>query len=415
MDWNTSTDWGSMFGGASDMSSGMSDLGFNMDEVDWSGLGDFSFADGGLVGKSAMKQHFAKSIPRKLADGGLVDNAEPLKKQNNMLASQTNTILDPRAGASKGGLGFNEANMGQGVQATSNPISKNPIIQAASGGVPSNQASGARVGLTREQINEIIEARSAESSALGKEGNDSTAAQGNISNDPSATATTTAMSMALGMLGIANPALGVVANLGKMALSVPSVQQFMLDMMGVTPSTNSVAQSSPVDAPTAETSTLEAMSDPVGTVTVGPVTQQDMDQQQQDEQDALNNPVTDTTTNSGDAASDGGTGTNGSAGDGNAGDGGTGAAGDGSGSGGGTASAADGGLIASLMSEAPTAGIVQGAGSSIGDKVDAKLSPDEYVLPADVVEALGVDKLDAIVKRYHTPAVVQKAQMRGRK
>jgi hypothetical protein len=53
-------------------------------------------------------------------------------------------------------------------------------------------------------------------------------------------------------------------------------------------------------------------------------------------------------------------------------------------------------------------GHITGAGTSISDSVPARLSVDEYVLPADVVEAIGIDKLDSIVKKYHTPASIQK-------
>lgn len=53
-------------------------------------------------------------------------------------------------------------------------------------------------------------------------------------------------------------------------------------------------------------------------------------------------------------------------------------------------------------------GHIDGPGTSISDSIPAHLSADEYVLPADVVEAIGIDKLDSIVKRYHTPAAIQK-------
>lgn len=37
------------------------------------------------------------------------------------------------------------------------------------------------------------------------------------------------------------------------------------------------------------------------------------------------------------------------------------------------------------------------------DKVPVMLSPDEYVLPADVTRALGLERLDKLVKKYHRP------------
>lgn len=68
---------------------------------------------------------------------------------------------------------------------------------------------------------------------------------------------------------------------------------------------------------------------------------------------------------------------------------------------------ADGGIVKSNM-RANSPGEVQGPGSSTSDSVHAKLSRNEYVLPADVVDIVGVDKLDALVKKYHVPAEVQK-------
>lgn len=53
-------------------------------------------------------------------------------------------------------------------------------------------------------------------------------------------------------------------------------------------------------------------------------------------------------------------------------------------------------------------GKVSGPGTEVSDSIDAKLSVNEYVLPADVVEAIGIDKLDSLVKKYHTPASIQK-------
>lgn len=55
-------------------------------------------------------------------------------------------------------------------------------------------------------------------------------------------------------------------------------------------------------------------------------------------------------------------------------------------------------------------GRVRGIGGPVDDKIDAKLSNGEYVLPADTVKAIGVKKLDKIVKKTHTPAAVQRRQ-----
>lgn len=395
--WGSTGDFDYLFGADSgfDWSSGLSDLGFNLNEVDWSGLGNFSFADGGLVGKSAMKQHFAKQVPMKpkgYADGGRVldETGAPVKRQNNVLASQSNTILDPRSGVTGGQLGYNEANMGQYAPvATSTAVDPNyakqvkvnPITQA------SNTGSG---GMSKEEamarVQEIIAAKSEESAKQGKEGGSAAdAVSGNISSNPSATAQSFAIDTALSVIGLISPPAAAAITAGKAAFSIMSLL-----------SKPDVEQSQPLDT--------AAISEAVNSQT--PVD----DGTTQSIQDTIDDQVSESAAGNGDGS---GTGTNGSAGDANGGDGGTGATGDGSGSGGGTASAADGGLIASLMSEEPTAGKVVGAGSEIEDKVNAKLSPNEYVLPADVVDALGIDNLDKLVKKYHTPAAVQRAQAKG--
>ena len=56
------------------------------------------------------------------------------------------------------------------------------------------------------------------------------------------------------------------------------------------------------------------------------------------------------------------------------------------------------------------AGRVRGIGGPVDDKIDAKLSNGEYVLPADTVKAIGIKKLDKLVKKTHTPAAIQRRQ-----
>lgn len=48
-------------------------------------------------------------------------------------------------------------------------------------------------------------------------------------------------------------------------------------------------------------------------------------------------------------------------------------------------------------------------GTGVDDQVSAKLSVGEYVIPADVVQAKGVEFFDKLVERYHTPAEEQRA------
>jgi hypothetical protein len=53
-------------------------------------------------------------------------------------------------------------------------------------------------------------------------------------------------------------------------------------------------------------------------------------------------------------------------------------------------------------------GRVRGIGGPVDDKIPAMLSNGEYVLPADTVKAIGVKRLDKLVKNTHTPAAVQR-------
>lgn len=116
---------------------------------------------------------------------------------------------------------------------------------------------------------------------------------------------------------------------------------------------------------------------------------------QQDNLDAQTSQDTSDTSDSSDfSGSDATSGVNGAAGN-DAGDG------TGSGIGGGDASAADGGHIT-------------GPGTSVSDSIPAKLSDGEFVLSADVVKAIGVDKLQALQDKYHVPAATQKLMAYGR-
>ena len=48
-------------------------------------------------------------------------------------------------------------------------------------------------------------------------------------------------------------------------------------------------------------------------------------------------------------------------------------------------------------------GFVAGPGTGTSDSIKARLSDGEYVLPADTVQAVGVDALDALKDATHTP------------
>ncbi len=70
---------------------------------------------------------------------------------------------------------------------------------------------------------------------------------------------------------------------------------------------------------------------------------------------------------------------------------------------------ADGGIIHKGK------GAVRGPGGPVDDQVPAMLSDGEYVLPADTVKRIGKKKLDAIVKKTHTPAAKQRRGLKGKR
>ncbi len=55
-------------------------------------------------------------------------------------------------------------------------------------------------------------------------------------------------------------------------------------------------------------------------------------------------------------------------------------------------------------------GFVAGPGTGTSDSIKARLSDGEYVLPADTVQAVGVDALDALKDATHTPVASQKSR-----
>ena len=59
-------------------------------------------------------------------------------------------------------------------------------------------------------------------------------------------------------------------------------------------------------------------------------------------------------------------------------------------------------------------GPVRGIGGPVDDKIPAMLSNGEYVVPADVVRAKGVEFFDKLKQKYHTPAAIQRRQALSR-
>lgn len=72
---------------------------------------------------------------------------------------------------------------------------------------------------------------------------------------------------------------------------------------------------------------------------------------------------------------------------------------------------ADGGYIKRGFGMA-NGGEVNGPGGPVDDKIPAMLSDGEYVIPADVVQAKGVEFFDKLREKYHTPASAQRAGLR---
>lgn len=58
-------------------------------------------------------------------------------------------------------------------------------------------------------------------------------------------------------------------------------------------------------------------------------------------------------------------------------------------------------------------GVVDGKGTGISDSIPAMLSDGEYVIPADVVKAKGVEFFDRLREKYHTPAAQQRGVRRN--
>lgn len=53
-------------------------------------------------------------------------------------------------------------------------------------------------------------------------------------------------------------------------------------------------------------------------------------------------------------------------------------------------------------------GLLHGPGTGISDDINAKVSRGEYIVPADVVKAKGVEFFDKLVSKYHMPAEEQR-------
>ena len=194
----------------------------------------------------------------------------------------------------------------------------------------------------------------------------SAASLGNINNIATKTITNALLNIAVPGLGALNSVSGMMGG--------PSVSVASLGTPSVTAGPIGVADTQEADM------TQAAMNDT------------------QDAMNEANNPTaaTDTSTSLGDAGTSAGDG----GGAGIGGDAGS-VGGNGDSGGGSAAGDADGGSI-------------EGPGTSISDSIPAKLSDGEFVFSADVVKAIGMDKLQAIQDKFHTPAATQRLMAFGK-
>ena len=341
------------------------------------------------------------------ADGGSVS-----RKQTNLSTSQYSRG-SPEINAVLQGAGVNAPNLAVTGTAGSNPI-LNGVNKLTSDGSSNSNSGTVGIGAPGTPgLGTIGTGLSAVAAALGNStlGHAGFGASVAGSNNPG-------MSAAVGIGNAAtHGALGVGINAAN-AISNPTTQNV----------TDTVASATPIGA------TINAMADVFGFATIGQFVANAMQaiapnqmmtpaQEQiakayrtevETEVETDTTPDTESTTNA-DAntaaasdnadstSSDASAATGDSASGDSGGNGGDGASGDGagSGSGGDGAGDADGGHI-------------QGPGTSISDSIPAKLSDGEFVISADVVKAVGIDKLQALQDKYHVPAAVQKLKSYAR-
>lgn len=74
---------------------------------------------------------------------------------------------------------------------------------------------------------------------------------------------------------------------------------------------------------------------------------------------------------------------------------------------------ADGGYIDRRGLMMANGGEVDGPGGPVDDRIPALLSDGEYVIPADVVKAKGIEFFDNLKNKYHTPAALQRRGIRS--
>lgn len=334
---------------------------------------DYEFADGGPVKKpSVLGSSQFNSLPGQIESGGfasdnpvnaILSNSPNSPNSSVARTSQSSNVSGVSGGVSAGGggdgggEGSNNSTSGSiGNLGGIGNIGKGIGVMGAFAGSPEMGMIGKGLG--------IIGSENPAKASLEAVANTAThgiygAVKGLAENPSLANVADIVSSMASPAVGLTNAALGVMglASLGQVA-------------------SNAMAMANPNNPMSAEQMASLATA----------------------QQDNLDAQAESSSTSSADSGSPSGSdatgGVNGSAGN---------DAGDGAGSGisGGDASAADGGHIT-------------GPGTSVSDSIPAKLSDGEFVLSADVVKAIGVDKLQALQDRYHVPAETQKLMAYGR-
>jgi hypothetical protein len=392
------------------------------------------YADGGLIGKKKSVNPILK-----MADGGSV-TAAAKKQLGSMLGQQSNIVIDPKTGLmGKGSAGANEANVGQEATGPSQTVSTNtPMPISMGGGISASEGFGADAGLsggfsaasdmasramsgetTKSDVSTISRGLSIVGGLTGNSNLSTVGTLGQIgaSANPVKSAAETGINIASqGAYGKAKQAYTALAN-----PSVESTVNFAASLNPITAALNAVANF--VGAPNLGTLSSDAYSafgpGPLGVGDIGsglgtPVRTADSTNYS-DGTSALTGMQVSMASENPDPmaalmdmtdAFDTVSATTPTTGSSNSGYGGnpTGPGGESISSGSDVGSSYGGSNVAD-------GGHMEGPGTGTSDSIhDVSLSDGEFVLSADTVKAIGLDKLEALQAKYHTPKAEQEAK-----
>ena len=410
------------------------------DLTNWSD--NSSFADGGLIGSKAKNSH---PMVQSYADGGEVTTKKPSVLGTSQFAqvpsdstvtsgsTSTNPAVSSVASSVQGGSAGNVSSASSSSSAGTLGDLGGMLSSGGSGIGDGSAATGgiSSAGLGQAATGFGIAGALGHNSGLSAIGT----AMGIASSTNPGLSTAIAMANAAthgiaGTIGSvsANPSIGNIADVA-MAISNPAlgIANAALGMVGMASISGIIGNIADAISPNNPMSTEQqaAVNDAVS----------DNAMAQAGENGPGSTGTTDASsigaTNGSDSMSDsfGGVGAGGFGGDsglgaagmgdagpgGSSGDGGASGAGPGSDGGGPGGGGGDGGAGSGGGGDAD-GGLKQGPGTGISDSIPAKLSDGEFVLSADTVAAIGVDKLQALQDKYHVPAAVQRLQQfsRGR-